>query len=294
MKIGVVTFWDGNENYGMLLQCWAFQRFLKLEGHEPFVIRTKPDTYKSLSRRIIEYGTPYFILRYFYRKYLFLRNYRAELKKKKIINLRNFEGFRCRHLKFSKNTYNSLKSIQQNPPQADAYIVGSDQVWSQTLDNPNNQMYFLNFGEDKVQRIAFAPSFGMLTYPDFLTETLKICLQRFKALSVREYAGVEICKKLGYNAEKVLDPTLLLDKEQYIELMQSSKNKEFENFVFVYCLNITSAEDIKWDNLKHFSQDNSYSVIVTPGKGYMDSQELFGSNEVVYNYSSLEQWLFNI
>ena len=39
MKIGIITYWQSNDNYGQLLQCYALQRYLVQIGHEPFLIR---------------------------------------------------------------------------------------------------------------------------------------------------------------------------------------------------------------------------------------------------------------
>ena len=47
MKIAVTTFWDSNDNYGQLLQCYALQQYLKKLGHEPFLIRYKPEQNKK-------------------------------------------------------------------------------------------------------------------------------------------------------------------------------------------------------------------------------------------------------
>ena len=45
MKIGIVTFWWTDDNYGQILQCYALQYFLKSIGHEPFLIKTYPNDY---------------------------------------------------------------------------------------------------------------------------------------------------------------------------------------------------------------------------------------------------------
>ena len=39
MKIGIMTFWMSNDNYGQQLQSYALQQFLKKQGHQPFLIR---------------------------------------------------------------------------------------------------------------------------------------------------------------------------------------------------------------------------------------------------------------
>lgn len=39
MKIGVITFWDSNDNYGQIMQCYALQTYLKKLGHDVVLIR---------------------------------------------------------------------------------------------------------------------------------------------------------------------------------------------------------------------------------------------------------------
>lgn len=46
MRIGIITYWESNDNYGQQLQCWALQQYLRNLGHAPFLIRFK--RYKPL------------------------------------------------------------------------------------------------------------------------------------------------------------------------------------------------------------------------------------------------------
>ena len=293
MKIGVITFWYGYENYGMMLQCWALQEFLKAQGHHPFVIRFHAEIYKTPARKRKEALILYPILRYIYRKCIFLLHYKENKNQYSKISRRGFETFRKTHLSLSPRTYSTLQQIQKNPPQADCYIVGSDQVWSQLISNPNNRAYFLDFGKHSVKRIAYAPSFGLPDYPIELKENLRKCLSNFDAISVRENAGIDICSSLGYKVTKTLDPTLLLDKSIYLELFKDINQTE-SDFIFIYCLNISSPEDIRYQELKKLADTNKKNLYVTPGKGYKASTELFPKDEVNYSYDTIEEWLSHI
>ena len=42
MKIGIMTFWWSEDNYGQLLQCYALQKYLHEIGHDAFLIRYNP------------------------------------------------------------------------------------------------------------------------------------------------------------------------------------------------------------------------------------------------------------
>ncbi len=283
-KTGVLTFWYGDSNYGQILQCYALQRVLEQLGCEPYVVRFVGYG-ESRLRKLVKQLLP------------FLRR-----KPSPTDRLRGFEAFRKRHFRMSP-LYTSIAQIRSCPPRYDAYIAGSDQIWKQSLRNPQQPAYFLDFGRPEVRRIAYAASFGMETYPDGDKAQLKGLLQRFDAISCREYSGVEICRDLGLAATKVLDPTLLLTREEYLNLNpnlneKAAKVNENENSslftlhssLFIYSLNINSAEEIRWSELREAIEGK---VVVTPAAGYNESAELFGS-EVEYLYATPAQWIAQI
>ncbi len=287
-KTGVLTFWYGDSNYGQILQCYALQRVLEQLGCEPYVIRFVGYG-ESRLRKLVKQLLP------------FLRR-----KPSPTDRLRGFEAFRREHFRMSP-LYTSIAQIRSCPPRYDAYIAGSDQIWKQSLRNPQQPAYFLDFGRPEVRRIAYAASFGMETYPDEDKAQLKGLLQRFDAISCREYSGVEICRDLGLDAAKVLDPTLLLTRENY-EALQSTPPKgqspvgsraigerkrrgaRRRGGFFIYSLNINSAEEIRWSELREAVEGK---VVVTPAAGYNESAELFGS-EVEYLYATPAQWIAQI
>ena len=270
-KTGVLTFWYGDSNYGQILQCYALQRVLEQLGCEPYVVRFVGYG-ESRLRKLVKQLLP------------FLRR-----KPSPTDRLRGFEAFRREHFRMSP-LYTSIAQIRSCPPRYDAYIAGSDQIWKQSLQNPQQPAYFLDFGRPEVRRIAYAASFGMETYPDVDKAQLKGLLQRFDAISCREYSGVEICRDLGLDAAKVLDPTLLLTRENYEALQSTPPKGERRGGFFIYSLNINSAEEIRWSELREAVEGK---VVVTPAAGYNESAELFGS-EVEYLYATPAQWIAQI
>ena len=276
-KTGVLTFWYGDSNYGQILQCYALQRVLEQLGCEPYVVRFVGYG-ESRLRKLVKQLLP-FLCR----------------KPSPTDRLRGFEAFRREHFRMSP-LYTSIAQIRSCPPRYDAYIAGSDQIWKQSLRNPQQPAYFLDFGRPEVRRIAYAASFGMETYPDGDKAQLKGLLQRFDAISCREYSGVEICRDLGLAATKVLDPTLLLTRENYLNLNPNLNEKEnsslftLHSSLFIYSLNISSASEIRWSELREAVEGK---VVVTPAAGYNESAELFGS-EVEYLYATPAQWIAQI
>lgn len=116
-------------------------------------------------------------------------------------------------------------------PEADVYIVGSDQVWNQNITGQYLLHYFLDFAPVFAKKISFASSFGsdeFIASPDLKCKSIDL-LRNFNSISVREESGVTICKSFGIDAVEVLDPTLLLD---HYELLFNIKIKPQRDRVF--------------------------------------------------------------
>lgn len=291
MKIGIITLWQSSDNYGQQLQCWALQQELIKLGHEPYLIRydiehkfgkNKPSIMKKILKLLLVYPIVPFLMRKIKeRKEQKLGAYNA------LRNVeRNFANFRKDNVIMSNLVYTSLQNLKEIPPRADAYIVGSDQVWAFLLDNLENRAMFLDFGEKTTRRIAYAPSFSMPSYPDRLKSLLKNNLERFDFLSVREQTGVKICNELGFQSQTVLDPTLLLEKDSY-ETISSSES--LGDYIYLYYLNIKDAEEVQWCRLKQFAKKTKLKIIATPASGYIQGRELF--DNVEYRYATIPQWI---
>lgn len=117
----------------------------------------------------------------------------------------------------------------------DYIICGSDQIWA---PNVFDSIYMLDFRVKRnVKKIAYAPSIGMNELPENCVLQYKKCLDSFDAISIRESKGKEILsKQCGKHSTVVLDPTLLLDKEDYIQLEKPIRGIKHP-FVFCYFLN---------------------------------------------------------
>ena len=288
MIIGIVTFWEAFDNYGQALQCWALQQSLKDLGHQPFVVRYKlnglsPKSVPDLLGKVLH--STYNNL-----KMLLRGEYRESVKQHKNIKKRDFESFRQEHYQFSEKEYFSFEELSLDPPQADVFIAGSDQIWGWRIGDKESDVFFLGFGGSDVRRIAYAPSFGIKEYPNDLKDDLKNKLARFDALSVREKTGVNICSDAGFNAEHVLDPTLLLHGGQYDEIAEKVNFQE--PYIFVYSINIKSAEELCWKELKSYADAHNTTVVATTSSGYVPAKELLSGAS--YVYPTVEGWLNRI
>ena len=287
MNIGVITFWQTRDNYGQILQCFAMQRVLEKIGHNTYLIQYKHSETRPSLRTKVEFFFVNLLRRNWHN--LYLKD--VTLPAPTINDVkRDFESFKNQYLVKSANTYVSLNELRENPPIADAYFVGSDQVWFKSLLFEENKVFFLNFGDKNIKRIAYAASFSMTEYPAYLLPRLRKQLSRFDSISVRERTALKFCKDAGCEADVVLDPTLLLTKQDYISLLQLSSNPN--NELFIYCLNINSKDDIQFDELEVMAYERHLKIVVTPSSGYINSQELFPNVE--YQYHTIKSWIEQI
>ena len=224
MKVAILTF-SKTTNYGAALQCYALSSFIQNAGHEVIIFNAPLDSEEAINVSLVR-----LILRKV-KKTLkkiissdkqsnseFVRYSRNEKEKKEDIYWDKqvrllFESFNQTHLPpFTKELKNE-QDFKEQYPQADLYIVGSDQVWNLSITQKQKQIFFFSFLKDEA-RISYAASFGGSTqWSGTKKETQEInqLLKKFKSISVRESSGISILHDVFHlNGVEVLDPTLLL------------------------------------------------------------------------------------
>jgi len=118
------------------------------------------------------------------------------------------------------------------------FIVGSDQVWNPHYDFVAGKCDFLTFARN-YQKISYAASFGVNEIPYERKFEFAEYLKNFKAISVREKQGARIVEELvKRNAAVVLDPTLLLNENEWKQVEKKPVCCPKKEYVFVYKANI--------------------------------------------------------
>lgn len=230
MKIGIVTQ-PLKSNYGGILQNWALQQVLKKLGHEPITIDALPRdvTYKYFIVQNILSIIALFIPGK-KRRFIPLYMHRPSL----------FDDFVKKHIVTTETMKVRTSSVLRKYS-IDAIIVGSDQVWRPLYNIGCEMDPFLGFAKDfKGIKASYAASFGteFWEYTEKQTRDCKSLIKNFKKVSVREPSGIDLCKKyLGVEADLVLDPTLLLSKVDYMELIDSTPKYCDKPFLAAYVLN---------------------------------------------------------
>lgn len=139
----------------------------------------------------------------------------------------------------------NCKKLKRLDMEDSCFIFGSDQIWRKVM-SPRLMTYFGDFLKNDVPRIAYAASFGVDYWQFDENESKKIIhlLKKFKAISVREESAVRLLKERGIEAQLVLDPTLLLQSNDYA-CLETEVSRQFANHrhVFLYCLDKHPLQD---------------------------------------------------
>lgn len=146
--------------------------------------------------------------------------------------------------------YRSVKSLYDNPPKYDVYMVGSDQVWNPRLYS-NIKPYFLDFAPNDARRVSYASSLGVSELSGPVFYKYKQWLKNFSYIGLREKKGMDIVNAMALNATvaHVLDPTLLLAADEWQNVAVEPDTKPTGKYLLLYDL-IASAETVafaeKW------------------------------------------------
>lgn len=200
-KVGLVTFHCAY-NYGTALQAFALQQSIDGMGCECKIVDYRSETVTRWDKlpdlkTVRSVGS---LLR-------FLQD-GLVLKGSHLQRMRRFEEFWGNQFRLSRR-YRSYEDLKASPPQCDAFVCGSDQIWSSFVTG-RDKTYLLEFAGPGVKRIAYAPSFASSTLTAEESEVYRGALSQFSALSVREVQGRDLINRMmGREVEVVLDPTFL-------------------------------------------------------------------------------------
>lgn len=210
MKLGIFTFHCAH-NYGAVLQAYALQEYLRMQGHDVSIINYQPEylikAYKIIRLNRCFSKNPLKVIKRTLRE--------TALLKSRISRFRKFDSFIQNKLKLCKIDLNEI-----NHP-FDVFIFGSDQIWNPHISrNQFDKVFFAQFrAAEKVKKITYAASMGSDTLSKEEADYFESALKRFDALSVRESSLQNMLSLLtDKNIKLVLDPTLMLPAHSYDEI----------------------------------------------------------------------------
>ena len=263
MKIGILTF-HASHNYGSMLQAYALQHILSLWGHESWIINLRTPIQRFLIQPQLEWKHPRSSLS----KLLKAPSTSISLQRK----YNRFEHFLKNDLQVTTE-YSHHDEVEKaiSEDDYDAIIVGSDQIWNTGCADFDNS-YLLDFNLS-IRRIAYAPSLG--PSPEDIKEETRLMLRdawrRFDYLSTREQRGADIIHALtGHVPQVVLDPSLLLNKEDYTPIC-SEKRIVSESYIFYY----SPVDQPKiFEKVRKFSREVNLKIVITQEQPYHQGENL--------------------
>lgn len=284
MRIGIVTFWWSQCNYGQVLQAFALLKYFNQMGHDAFVIRydhrREPINGAERVQKIMLLLLSGRLIGYLLKRYT---GRKTAAHCGEADSSRGFDGFRNTHMFFSEQEYNSLASLRRCPPHADMYVCGSDQIWNPTLwGRPLiNHVYFLDFGGPEVKRAAFAASFGQKTLSRRISRGISSLLSHLDVITVRETSGQKLLEEMGIAGSRVIcDPTLLVGHRLFYELAAKGLRPNTERYCLVYMIGNKARFPQK--EILAFAAESNWKIIFV-GSGF----ECSFPNEKL----SIEDWL---
>ncbi len=230
-KIGILTFHNAH-NYGAVLQAYALKTKLNRMGYEASVLNYRNKYIAKTYRKVLHID--------FWKRDILPSRWGKVLREVRDVfyglpewqrQWKVFEDFITDKLLDGNRKQLSLEDVANSD--CDMYILGSDQIWSRELAHGMDPVYFGQFAPEK-KKISYAASVPNSSIPENEKPYFKQYLQSLSHISVREEKLAEILRELtGQEVETVIDPTLLLEKEDYEPLLYEKPLKE-GNYVFAY------------------------------------------------------------
>lgn len=261
----------------------------------------------ALQKTLISMGYEVETLNYQWKKISDFKKLLSALKHKILSNRqvypffeKELEVLKSEHIRFIGSNINyspilySVEEVKKyfDSKNFDTIVVGSDQVW-RVAYSPRIETFFLDFLSNKkgIKKIAYSASFGIDEWQFDTQKTLAIksLLHQFNAVSVRENSGVNLCQQyLDIKVKHTLDPTLLLEAKEYLQLLGSIE-KESDNAgkIFVYVLDENKYKEKIINTIsKKLDKGVFYNQ---PAKHAKESY--FVKNLEPYIYPSIEGWI---
>lgn len=216
--VAILNFWN-IRNMGGAIQAWALQHVIQFLGYSNALINycpppTRTDFYGSFVERFA---------------------------KKNLIYTEIADSFPALN---NCNEY------------FDTFVLGSDCIWgnwwTEEMSREISLFYYGSFISSNKKIISYAPSFGNNSFcrSETMTGLIKYYLDKMDHISVRENSGVNILKDtFGIDAVQVLDPTLLLNSNEYDELIKNSDFHE-KGYIFNYSIGIRD-DDTAYQEIMH-------------------------------------------
>ena len=260
MKIGILTILNVN-NYGAELQCCALQRKLQKLGYDAEVInylfginpnhqfdgerRTVPISFKqNLKVRLLPVVQNLFCMFH---------------QKNKALRTQRFNEFHSQYNRLTPIEYPSVKSLYAADFNYDVLCIGSDQVWNYEKGY-SLEPFFASFDKKGTKKITYASSIGLSSLSKEAEDVFTKELSMFSQISVREQQASDLLGKLLHrDIDVVLDPTLILDSKEWLEVAKFDMCPQ-EKYLLVYIVTIKPC-DYVLTLARHIAKERNLKIV---------------------------------
>ena len=222
-KIGIITLYHGNCNFGGLLQAYALPKVLKEHfGIEAEQIDYVPTVQSAKEEQDNKKG----IVKCFYQIIYNFGIFFFDKVNKKKLNRRKqaFDSFMY-EIPHSESSYN-YDSINKSINRYEVFLCGGDQIWNDCKEPQNIKVHTLQFVPTSFKKIAYAPSMAVLEASPSFKKVMSNGLNALDAVSVREKKSLPVLQPLtDKNIEVVVDPVLLMTADEWTRSARETKNK---------------------------------------------------------------------
>lgn len=221
-KVGILTLYYKNYNYGGLLQAYALQHSIQNSQQISYILESGYDGWRPIKEVIKK------PIRKVYYKIKFGHKWAENVWQRKQM----FDSFSEKIPHTKVVTAESICSLSDD---FEVFVCGSDQIWNPVGWQPQ---FFLSFLPENKKRVSYAAS---IARESLSTEEIKFVeryIDKFFAISVRENQAEKIlCNAFPEKKiQTVCDPVFLLEMSEWKDLSKKSKIKIEEKFIFAYFL----------------------------------------------------------
>ena len=248
-KVAIMT-WYTYRNFGTALQATALTHVIENMGYSPTMIQYLPKggafepTIRALKDRIVRKI-----------KTLFFKHYVSNEREKLYTSYFETRISETEPMR----SYPELSDLNS---QFDAFVCGSDQIWS---PNCFDDKYFLSFVDQGEKMVAYAPSLGVSKIQNQLIERkMADCIKRFHHLSVREQQGAGLIHGMtGKTANVVLDPTLLMSASEWDAYACVNQAEQIQSSPYLLCYFLGSSQKYM-DYVRRLSKKTNLPIYIIP------------------------------
>lgn len=291
-KIGIITLYMNSCNYGGLLQAYALEKYLINYGYDAKQIcygvsrEDSKDFRSNYIRRQIEIeGIIKCFIQILRSSWHIVCDRIANMVTRfshayDCITIRKnaVKDFRENCIAHTEKIYDGKSIYLCN--EFDVYICGSDQIWHGISKYGNlNDGFWLKFVKEDKIKISYAASISLPGIPKQAEKYICEALKGFKAISVRENNDKKVIQRIVKDkVECVLDPTLLIDREEWDKLSRETviSNREY---IFAYLI---GGSDLDRNFVTEFGKKMNIHIVTIPylTDSYRKCDKKFGDDQI--------------